>query len=67
MAKIQPLVEFVNSFDAPENLKRILDFLKDDLTDRMHASLKALVEENLETLERSEKKFKKLEKHAHKI
>jgi len=30
MAKIQPLVEFVNSFDAPENLKKILDFLKDD-------------------------------------
>jgi len=33
MAKLQPLVEFVNSFDAPENLKRILDFLKDGLTD----------------------------------
>ena len=30
MAKMQPLVEFVNSFDAPENLKTILEFLKDD-------------------------------------
>ena len=30
MKKMQPLVEFVNSFDAPENLKEILDFLKDD-------------------------------------
>jgi len=58
---MQPIVDFVNSFDAPENLTRILDFLKDDLTDRMHASLKALVEENLETLERNKKKFKKLE------
>jgi len=34
MAKLQPLVEFVNSFDAPENLKKILDFLKDDFTDK---------------------------------
>ena len=34
MSKIQPLVEFVNSFDAPEELKKILDFLKDDLTDQ---------------------------------
>ena len=30
VARIQPLVEFVNSFDTPENLKKILDFLKDD-------------------------------------
>jgi len=30
MTKIQPLVEFVNSFDHPENLKKILDYLKDD-------------------------------------
>lgn len=48
MAKLQPLVEFVNSFDAPENLKRILDFLKDGLTDSMYDSLRALVEESLE-------------------
>jgi hypothetical protein len=32
VAKIQPLVDFVNSFDAPENLKKILTFLKDDYT-----------------------------------
>lgn len=31
IAKIQPLVEFVNSFDQPESLKTILEFLKDDL------------------------------------
>lgn len=31
IAKIQPLVEFVNSFDQPENLKTILAFLKDAL------------------------------------
>ena len=28
--RMQPLLEFVNSFDAPKNLKEILDFLKDD-------------------------------------
>ncbi len=30
--RLRPLVEFVNSFDAPENLKTILNFLKDDFT-----------------------------------
>lgn len=30
IAKIQPLVEFVNSFNAPKQLNEILDFLKDD-------------------------------------
>lgn len=29
---MQPLLDFVNSFDAPENLKKILTFLKDDYT-----------------------------------
>lgn len=29
--KLQPLVEFVNSFDAFENLKTILEFFKDDI------------------------------------
>jgi vacuolar-type H+-ATPase subunit I/STV1 len=33
LRKLQPLVEFINSFDAPENLKTILNFLKDDLLD----------------------------------
>jgi len=33
LRKLQPLVEFINSFDAPENLKTILSFLKDDLLD----------------------------------
>ena len=32
MAKIEPLVKFVNSFNAPEELKEILDYLKDDFT-----------------------------------
>jgi len=30
LKKLQPLVEFVNSFDAPENLKTILNYLKED-------------------------------------
>ena len=30
IAKMAPVVEFVNSFDTPEKLKIILDFLKDD-------------------------------------
>ena len=28
IVKIQPVLEFVNSFDAPENLKTILNFSK---------------------------------------
>jgi len=94
MAKMQPLVEFVNSFDAPENLKKILNFLKDDFgypsSDKLHPTktefspyisskldeiaerkgvtrkeaLEQLVEEDLEILEKSEKKFKKLGGHT---
>jgi len=30
MAKLQPLVEFVNSFNHSQELEKILDFLKDD-------------------------------------
>ncbi|MDH5795226.1 MAG: hypothetical protein OEZ24_03870 [Candidatus Bathyarchaeota archaeon] len=30
VTKLQPLVEFVNSFNHPKELKKILDFLKDD-------------------------------------
>ena len=30
VTKIQPIVEFVNSFDSPKNLKAILDGLRDD-------------------------------------
>jgi len=33
---LQPLVDFVNSFDAPENLRTILNFLKDDYLDDIH-------------------------------
>jgi integrase len=31
--RLQPLIDFVNSFDAPENLKTILNYLKDDYLD----------------------------------
>ena len=30
VTKLQPLVEFVNSFNHPKELKKVLDFLKDD-------------------------------------
>ncbi|MDH5266339.1 MAG: tyrosine-type recombinase/integrase [Candidatus Bathyarchaeota archaeon] len=33
LERLQPLVEFVNSFDAPENLKTILNYLKEDYMD----------------------------------
>ena len=36
LKKLQPLVEFVNSFDAPENLKIILNYLKDDYLEEYH-------------------------------
>ena len=31
--RLQPLIDFVSSFDAPENLKTILNYLKDDYLD----------------------------------
>jgi len=96
VAKIQPLIEFVNSFDQPENLKTILKFLKDDLASQppdeklrplktqfspyiseklneiaerkgitQKEALEQLVKEDLETLERRDKRLKKLsERHA---
>ena len=33
LEKLKPLVDFVNSFDTPENLKTILEFLKEDYSD----------------------------------
>jgi hypothetical protein len=33
LKKLQPLVKFVNSFNAPENLKTILNYLKEDYLD----------------------------------
>jgi len=33
LERLKPLVEFVNSFDAPENLKTILNYLKEDYLD----------------------------------
>jgi hypothetical protein len=32
MSTMQPLIKFVNSFNVPEELTRILDYLKDDFT-----------------------------------
>ena len=90
--RLQPLVEFVNSFDAPENLKILLDYLRHDYSDDSSdghlrplkvefspyiskklkeiaktmgitekEALRQLVEDNLETLEKAEARFKKLE------
>ena len=59
MAKLQPLMELVNSYDEPENLNRTLDFIIEGLADRMQAPLKVMVEEHFETLERRERKLKK--------
>jgi hypothetical protein len=33
LERLRPLVEFMNSFDTPENLKTILTFLKEDYSD----------------------------------
>jgi len=38
--KLQPLIEFVNTFDTPANLKTILDFLKEDYSDEKLRPLK---------------------------
>ena len=93
--RLQPLVEFVNSFDAPENLKILLDYLKHDYSDDSSddllrplkvefspyiskklkeiaktmgitekEALRQLVEDNLETLEKAEAKFKKLDERS---
>jgi integrase len=41
--QLQPMIEFVNSFDAPENLKTILGFLKEDfLNDYAEGRLRPL-------------------------
>lgn len=58
MAKLQPLIDLVNSYEKPENLKRTLDFIIDGLSDRMRAPLKELVEE-LHAKEDYEKQKKK--------
>ena len=36
LKKLQPLVEFVNSFDTSENLKTILNYLKEDYLEDYH-------------------------------
>lgn len=93
--RLQPLVEFVNSFDAPENLKILLDYLRHDYSDDSSdgllrplkvefspyiskklkeiaktmgitekEALRQLVVDNLETLEKAEAKFKKLDERS---
>ena len=42
LQKLAPLVEFVNSFDTPENLKIILDFLKEGYSDDLTGELRPL-------------------------
>ena len=42
LKKLQPLVEFINSFDTPENLKTILNFLKDDYSNSPDDKLRPL-------------------------
>jgi len=91
LEKLQPLVEFVNSFDMPQNLKTILDFIKDDYAEEKLRPLKVefspyiskkleeiaktegitrkdaiekFFKDNLETIEKAEAKFKKLEEHS---
>lgn len=85
----------MNRFDTPENLKTILNFLKEDYLDNYSdrrlrplkvefspyiskklgeiaktkgitekEALKQLVEDNLETMEKAEGKFKRLEKYS---
>jgi len=97
LRKLQPLVEFVNSFDPTEDLKIILNMFKDDYSDRSSEdklrplkvefspyiskrleefaktmgitekeALKQLVEGNLETMEKAEEIFKKLEERSKK-
>ena len=92
LKKLKPLVEFVNSFGTPKNLKTILNYLKEDYLDEysderfrplkvefspyiskkleeiaktmgitQKEALAELVKEDLETMENTEKKFKKLE------
>ena len=93
LEKLQPLVEFVNSFDAPETLKAILEFLKEGFSEDSeklrplkvefspHVSkkleeiakannvtqkeaLKQLVEQNLDTMKKTEQTFTSLEKRT---
>jgi hypothetical protein len=42
LKKLQPLVEFINSFDTPEDLKTILNFLKDDYSNSPDDKLRPL-------------------------
>jgi len=42
LKQLQPLVEFVNSFGTPENLKTILNFLKDDYSNSPDDKLRPL-------------------------
>lgn len=46
LTKIQPLVEFVNSFETPQKLKEILEFLKDDEETLLEKDVSELIDEH---------------------
>jgi len=72
MAKIQPLVDFVNSFDTPEHLKATLDIITDDHGDKRFRPLeisshisnrqKKTIEQTADEIERDEARLKELAK-----
>jgi len=48
--KLQPLTEFVNTFDTPANLKTILDFLTEDYSDEKLHPLKVEFSPNVSAM-----------------
>jgi hypothetical protein len=59
MSKIQPLVDFVNSFDTPEHLKKSLDLIMDDRGDERLRPSKT-IEETADEIERVEARLREL-------
>ena len=59
MTKIQPLVDFVNSFDTPEHLKKSLDLIMDDRGDERFRPLRT-IEETADMIERDEASLERI-------
>jgi guanylate kinase len=59
MAKIQPLVDFVSSFDMPEHLKKVLDLITGDHEDE-RSQPKKTIEEVANEIERDEARCEQL-------
>ena len=59
MAKIQPLVDFVSSFDTPEHLKKVLDLITEDHEDE-RSQPKKTIEEVANEIERDEARWEQL-------